>query len=62
LIVLDQPVPWFAAQLESSYEQGSVIRDQYSELMGWQKSIDYAYFPKEKYNREKCLISINVAE
>lgn len=62
LIVLDQPVPWFTVQLESSYEQGSEMRDQHSELMDWQKSIDYAYFPKEKYDREKCLISINVAE
>ncbi len=62
LIVLDQPVPWFVVQLESSYDQRSGIKDQHSALMDWQKGIDYAYFPKEKYNREKCLISINVAE
>ena len=58
LIVLDQPVPWFADQLnEAYYLDVDLAGMEYkgSALLDWQQGISQTYLPLDEYDPDICL-------
>jgi 4-amino-4-deoxy-L-arabinose transferase-like glycosyltransferase len=61
LIVLDQPVPWFADQLnEAYYLDVDLAGMEYkgSDLLEWQQGVSQTYLPLDEYDLEICLGTI----
>ena len=62
LVVLDQPIAWFDAQLKEAYQidksYGSFEKNSRSHLLTWQNGLNAVYVPQDNYDPTSCLKSI----